>query len=108
SALALADAGAASTTLSYRRATVAKVREANQRAFETAVGQGRIAFRGDSQVLRIRPDSVTLRQGDRSLDLPNDFVIAQIGGELPVDFLKKAGITIERRFGQRAPSTPSH
>ena len=25
-----------------------------------------------------------------------------------VDFLKKAGITIERRFGQRAPSTPSH
>lgn len=108
SALALADAGAASTTLSYRRATVAKVREANQRAFETAVSQGRIAFRGDSQVLRIRPDSVTLRQGDRSLDLPNDYVIAQIGGELPVDFLKKAGITIERRFGQRAPSTPSH
>lgn len=99
SALALAEAGAASVTLSYRRGAIAKVREANQRAFEAAVGEGRIVFEGDTQVVHIGPDTVTLRRGDHPLERPNDFLIVQIGGELPTEFLKKVGISIERKFG---------
>jgi thioredoxin reductase len=98
-ALALADAKAASVTLSYRRSSVAKVREANQRAFQTAVAEGRITFEGETEVSRILADIVVLRRGSRSFDLPNDFVIVQIGGELPSEFLGKIGISIQRKFG---------
>ncbi len=99
SALALSEAGAASVALSYRRASIAKVREANQRAFEAAVREGRIVFEGDTQVVSVDPDTVTLRRGDDTLQRINDFVIVQIGGELPTEFLKKAGVSIERKFG---------
>lgn len=98
-ALALAEARAASVTLSYRRPAVAKVREANQRAFDAAVQAGRIVFEGGTEVARIEPDAVTLRRGDRTFPLPNDYVIVQIGGELPVQFLQKVGVSIERKFG---------
>ncbi|MBM4398421.1 MAG: NAD(P)-binding domain-containing protein, partial [Deltaproteobacteria bacterium] len=98
-AIAVAGAGAASVTLAYRQAAVARVREANRVAFEQATADGRVRFEGESQVVAIAPDAVTLRRGGTTWDVGNDFVIVQIGGVLPLEFLARIGVSVEKKFG---------
>jgi hypothetical protein len=43
----------------------------------------------------------------RKARIPNDFVIACLGGELPTEFLKSVGIAIRRQQGDRAMPNPT-
>ena len=100
-ALALAEQPGNTVHVSYRREGFFRLKEGNRARVDGAIQQGRIAVLFESSVTRIEPEKVHLRQGSRDIALDNDRVFVLIGGELPSDFLKKAGIEVERKFGER-------
>ena len=53
----------------------------------------------NSNVLEIKHESVVLsRDQESNGEIPNQLVYIFAGGELPTDFLQKAGIQITKRF----------
>jgi thioredoxin reductase (NADPH) len=52
--------------------------------------------------IAILPDSVILAQKDekQELKITNDLVYIFAGGELPTQFLEKAGVQITKKFGE--------
>ena len=98
-ALALAEAGAASVALSYRKATISRAREANRDRFRRAVDAGSVRFVPESTVVRIGPEDVQLDTPSGRDRFVNDFVVIQAGGVLPLDLLKRVGVRVERKFG---------
>ncbi len=104
-ALAIAQESDAQVALSYRGAALGKCREANREKFEAAVAAGRIRALLGTQVTRIDPEQVSLQGAESAaLTLPNDDVLVLIGGELPLDFLKKMGVELRRFHGQEHPA----
>ena len=59
---------------------------------------GSIALSMESQVVRIAPDHVTLKDpgGERSLD--NDFVFTMVGREAPLAFFRRSGLPIRNEW----------
>jgi hypothetical protein len=54
----------------------------------------------NSNLIEIREQDVVLATEDQGdLTLKNDLVYIFAGGELPTQFLQKAGIEIKKRFG---------
>ncbi len=99
-AVQLAEASAARVTLSYRGAELARCREANRRQIEALAAAGRVQLLLGSEVIAIRPREVELRAGGRAATLENDFVVVSIGGELPLEFLQRAGVALRRYHGE--------
>ncbi|MFB3921314.1 MAG: NAD(P)-binding domain-containing protein [Terriglobia bacterium] len=93
-ALALSRAGANNVTLSYRGENFKRARERNQQSLEAAAREGKLRLLRNSQVVAIRPDSVTLDSDGAVGDLPNDYTFVLIGGESPEEFLRKTGVEI--------------
>lgn len=100
-AIQIAEETEAEVVLSYRQPELGKARDANKKRFKELVDEGRIFAFMPSQVKEVKARSVTLNHGGQDLDLPNDFVIACLGGEVPTDFLKKNGIGMTRLHGER-------
>ncbi len=96
----LAEQSSAEVTLSYRGEALARCREANRAKLEFLVRTRRVRTILPSQVTRIEAERVSLDVGGRSVEFPNDFVIVNIGGELPVEFLGKVGVGMRRYFGE--------
>jgi len=101
-AIQLATESTAQVTLSYRNAELGRCREANRTRFAELVAAGKVAALMPSQVQAVGTDEVLLEVGGGPRQLPNDFVIVNVGGELPVEFLQKAGVSM-RRFHGEAP-----
>jgi thioredoxin reductase/NAD-dependent dihydropyrimidine dehydrogenase PreA subunit len=99
-AIQLAEESEVEVALSYRQAEFGKAREANKRRFKEMVDSGRVFAFMASTVKQVTPTSVTLERGGKLIDLPNDFVIACLGGELPTEFLKKLGVGMTRLHGE--------
>lgn len=99
-AIQLADESDAQVTLSYRQPEFGKAREANKRRFKQLVEQRRVRALMASTVKEVTPTAVTLEAGGRVGKLPNDFVIACLGGELPTGFLEKVGVGMTRLHGE--------
>lgn len=99
-AIQIADETDAEVSLSYRQPEFGKAREANKKRFKELVDQGRIFAFMASQVKAVKERSLTLEYEGKQLDLPNDFVIACLGGELPTEFLKKCGVSLTRLHGE--------
>jgi thioredoxin reductase/Pyruvate/2-oxoacid:ferredoxin oxidoreductase delta subunit len=99
-AIQLAEESRAQVALSYRGAELGRCREANREKFGALVRGGRIEALLPSQVRAIRPREVELEVNGRVATVPNDFVIVNIGGELPVEFLEKAGVSMRRYHGE--------
>src|SRR3990167_4413342 len=53
-----------------------------------------------STVKKVTPDLVTLDNKGKQLELPNDFVIACLGGEVPTEFLTKMGVGMTTLRGE--------
>jgi thioredoxin reductase/NAD-dependent dihydropyrimidine dehydrogenase PreA subunit len=98
-ACAIAEETDAQVAISYRNAAFGRCREANRQKLERHIASGRIRALMSSQVTEIRPDAVALEVGDTPEVLPNDYVIACLGGELPLEFLNRCGVGIRRFFG---------
>jgi thioredoxin reductase len=98
SALLLAEQN--NVTLSYRGESFGRIKPKNLERIEAAASAGSVDVRYSSTVTRIEEDIVVLGLADqREETLPNDLVYIFAGGELPTEFLQKAGISITRRFG---------
>lgn len=100
SALLLADQN--HVILSYRNEVFNRIKPQNSMALNKAVAEGRIEVRLSSNLLSIEDDTVILSVGKEgeNLTLKNDLVYIFAGGELPTQFLEKAGIKITKKFGE--------
>jgi thioredoxin reductase/NAD-dependent dihydropyrimidine dehydrogenase PreA subunit len=94
----------AEVTISYRSAEFGSCREANRTRIAELVATGRVRTLLPSTVLAIEPGAVQLEVGGAPLRIENDFVIVNIGGELPAAFLATLGISM-RRFHGEVPGT---
>lgn len=99
-AIQLADDSDAEVAISYRGENFARCREANRRKMQALVQARRVQALMSSEVDKITPDEVVLTVAGSPVVLPNDFVIVNIGGELPLEFLSKLEISLEKHFGE--------
>jgi thioredoxin reductase len=100
SALLLADAN--NVTISYRNEVFNRIKPANSTALNKAVSDKKLNIKLNTNLILIDDDSVTLSDmpGGERLQLKNDLVYIFAGGELPTQFLEKAGIKITKKFGE--------
>ncbi len=98
-AISLAEESNAEVTLSYRNAELGRCREANRQKFNELVQSGRIRALMPSQVTQVTEKDVALKAGEKTETLANDYIIVNIGGELPLEFLNKMGVGVKRVFG---------
>ena len=99
SALLLADRN--KVTLSYRGEAFSRLKPKNSQKIDEAAVSGQINVLFNTIPVKIEDDSVILStsNGGEPLKINNDLVYIFAGGELPVEFLKKAGILITKKFG---------
>lgn len=100
SALLLADEN--NVILSYRNENFSRLKPKNSKKINEAVAEGRVDVRFKTNLVSIDKDEITLTtevEGE-SLKFNNDLVYIFAGGELPIQFLEKVGITITKKFGE--------
>jgi thioredoxin reductase (NADPH) len=88
--------------LSYRNEVFNRIKPKNNTALNKAVAEGKLDVRLNTNLISIEEESITLSIGKEgeSVTLKNDLVYIFAGGELPTQFLEKAGIRIEKKFGE--------
>lgn len=99
-AIQLAERSRADVALAYRGDAFGRCREANRARVEALRTAGRVQLLLGTQVAAIRDGAVELAAGGRTATLDNDFVLVSIGGELPLEFLAKAGVSVRRYHGE--------
>jgi thioredoxin reductase (NADPH) len=100
SALLLADENR--VILSYRNEVFNRIKPGNSLALSKAREEGKLDVRLSTNLINIEDEYVTLSVGKNgeSVKLKNDLVYIFAGGELPTQFLEKAGIKITKKFGE--------
>jgi thioredoxin reductase len=100
SALQLSDKN--NVVLSYRSEAFSRIKPLNSVALNKAGEDKKLQIMLNSNLLRIEDDSVLLSVGTegKNVEMKNDLVYIFAGGELPTQFLEKAGIKITRKFGE--------
>ncbi len=100
-ALGLAASGLpAEVGLSYRRASLGRLRGSVREQIEAAFARGSIVAHLETEVVAIAPQHVALRGPTGLRDLPCDAVIVQIGGTSPRDLLRGIGIELVEKRGE--------
>jgi thioredoxin reductase/Pyruvate/2-oxoacid:ferredoxin oxidoreductase delta subunit len=108
-AMQLATESTAEVTISYRSAEFASCREANRKKIAGLIAAKKIKALLPSQVKTVEKDAVQLEAGGKPVRIANDFVIVNIGGELPMEFLAKVGVSMRRFHGEEPGTlTPAH
>ena len=87
--------------LSYRSEAFSRLKPKNRSNLDAAIQAGQLEVKLKSNLVRIEPEKVflTTEQDTEPVALENDLVYIFAGGELPTQFLQKAGIEISKRFG---------
>lgn len=87
--------------LSYRKDKFSRLKPKNKEKILKAIEEETIKAIYNSNLVSIHEDSVLISIGNEgeSRQIANDLVYIFAGGELPTNFLKKAGIEITKRFG---------
>lgn len=99
SALLLADQN--NVLLSYRQDKFSRIKPKNKTKIEEAIALGKLEMKFNSNILAIDEATITMRvQEEEPIKINNDLVFIFAGGELPSEFLQKAGIEITRKFGE--------
>ncbi len=99
SALLLADNN--KVTLSYRSETFNRLKQANNLKIKEAIENGKVDVRFNTNPQIISKESVIIMtNSDEKIEIKNDLVYIFAGGELPTQFLQKAGIQITKKFGE--------
>ena len=88
--------------LSYRNEVFNRIKPKNSMALNRAVAEGKIEVRLNTNLILIEDESITLSIGKdgESQKFRNDLVYIFAGGELPTQFLEKAGIKVTKKFGE--------
>ncbi|MEW6051771.1 MAG: NAD(P)-binding domain-containing protein [Candidatus Zixiibacteriota bacterium] len=79
-------------TISYRKSSFFRVKKKNELAINKMIADHKVIPLFDSQVKEVREKSVVLETKKGVMEIPNDYVIVQIGGIPPFDMLKSMGI----------------
>lgn len=99
SAMMLADQN--DVTLSYRNDVFQRIKPKNNERINEAVEKGKVKVLFSTNVEKIENEQVVIRDKDgKAINLKNDLVYIFAGGELPIQFLEKAGIKITKKFGE--------
>jgi len=100
SALLLADQN--NVTLSYRSEAFNRIKAKNGEKIKDAMISGRVKVMFSTNPISINKDSVVLATSNpgEEIYVENDLVYIFAGGELPIQFLQKAGIEITKKFGE--------
>jgi thioredoxin reductase (NADPH) len=100
SALMLADKN--KVVLSYRNEVFNRIKPGNTAALERAKAKGELEIIFSSNIVSIEDGTVSISTGTEGevRTIPNDLVYIFAGGELPTQFLEKAGVLITRKFGE--------
>jgi thioredoxin reductase (NADPH) len=100
SALLLADQN--KVTLSYRNEVFSRIKQMNNMALNKAAADGKLEILLGSNLVSIEEGSVIISVGNTGelRQIANDLVYVFAGGELPTQFLEKAGIKITKKFGE--------
>ncbi len=86
--------------LSYRGDAFQRIKPKNHERLQQATAGGKVIVKFNSNVLKIDENEVELSDANNEpLKIKNDLVYIFAGGELPTQFLQKAGIEITTRFG---------
>lgn len=90
--------------LSYRNDSFSRIKPKNYDLINKAINSKKINVIFNSNVKEIKESFVTLTINEKNttseLKLLNDLVYIFAGGELPNEFLQKAGIMITKKFGE--------
>jgi len=88
--------------LSYRNEAFSRIKPLNSISLNKAMAEGRLDVRLKTNLTFIDNDFVYLASENEKepLKLKNDLVYIFAGGELPTQFLEKAGIMITKKFGE--------
>jgi thioredoxin reductase (NADPH) len=100
SALLLADQN--NVTLSYRSEAFNRIKAKNSEKIKDAIISGGVKVLFNTIPISINKDSVVLSTSKKGEELyiENDLIYIFAGGELPTQFLEKAGIHITKKFGE--------
>lgn len=100
SALLLAEHN--NVTLSYRNDVFNRLKPKNSVSIREAMAAGHISVMFNSSPVAINNESVTLslNNENKEVNIKNDLVYIFAGGELPTEFLQKAGVQITKKFGE--------
>ncbi len=100
SALLLADQN--KVTISYRSDVFSRIKVKNREKITEANASGLVKVLFNTSPKSINKHSVTLTTASsgEELEIKNDLVYIFAGGELPIQFLQKAGIQITKKFGE--------
>lgn len=88
--------------LSYRGESFARLKPKNNEKLQQATTSGKLNVILQSNLTEIKDGWVNMKiAGSEEIkSIQNDLVYIFAGGELPVEFLKNAGIEITRKFGE--------
>ena len=100
SGLLLAEEGN-KVTISYRGDVFSRLKPKNLQKIDVASSKQKVKVLFNTNVKEIKDDSVILNDGAKNNDfeIGNDLVYIFAGGELPTEFLKRAGINITKKYG---------
>lgn len=98
-AIAIGEEQGTSVTLSYRSEAFGRVKPKNRDRLAKAEASGQVKVLLNSTVAQIGEKDVTIKQGEKTLKVPNNGVIVCAGGVLPNDLLKKVGIAFDTKHG---------
>jgi len=98
-AVAVSEQPGTKVTLSYRGDVIDRIKPRNRERLDAASAAGRLQVLLGSTVDKIGAVDVALRQGNRTVNIPNDAVIVCAGGVLPFDLLKRVGVQFETKRG---------
>lgn len=89
-------------TLSYRGEAFSRLKPKNSKRISEAISNRLIDVQLNTNLTSVEKDFVLIHNAvsQETTSLPNDLVYIFAGGELPTQFLEKAGITITKKFGE--------
>jgi thioredoxin reductase len=95
-------AGNNNVTISYRSENFSRLKPKNAETITLLANAGKIKVMFNTNVTNIGVDDITLNdtKSNEIITLNNDLVYIFAGGELPTQFLMKAGITVDKKFGE--------
>lgn len=85
--------------LSYRSEAFNRIKPMNREKINDAADKGILKVIYKSNLLSVEKEHVTMAIDEEKVNVKNDLVYIFAGGELPTDFLQKAGVQITKRFG---------